>query len=87
MPSFVTPTDAHAVGPETRPAVTAELLDVGAVAALLGCSKRTVYRLSDGGRMPRPVKLGQLVRWRRAAVLEWIDGGCQPVRVTKGAAR
>lgn len=79
--------DGRTVGPELRPALAAELLDVGAVAGLLGCSKRTVYRLSDGGRMPRPVKLGQLVRWRRAEVLAWIAGGCEPVRSAKGAAR
>lgn len=68
--------DGRAVGSDTRPAVAAELLDVGAVAAMLGCSKRTVYRLSDGNRMPRPLKLGQLVRWRRADVLAWIAEGC-----------
>lgn len=77
--------NGRTVGPDARGAVVAELLDVGAVAALLGCSKRTVYRLSDGGRMPRPMKLGQLVRWRRGEVLEWIAGGCEPVRSTKGA--
>ncbi len=80
-------TDGRTVGPELRLALAAELLDVGAVAALLGCSKRTVYRLSDGGRMPRPVKLGQLVRWRRAEVRAWIAGGCGPVRAGRVAGR
>ena len=47
----------------------AELLDVRAVAGLLDCSARHVYRLSDSGKMPRPVKLGQLVRWRRAELM------------------
>ncbi|HEX2972658.1 MAG TPA: helix-turn-helix domain-containing protein [Tepidisphaeraceae bacterium] len=58
----------------------AELLDVQAVATLLDCSSRHVYRLSDAGRMPRPVKLGALVRWNRATVLEWINAGCPEVR-------
>ena len=50
-----------------RPVVNAELLDVRAVAALLGgCSVRHIYRLVDGGRMPRPLKLRSLLRWRRA---------------------
>jgi len=79
--------DGRTVAPELRPALAAELLDVGAVAGLLGCSKRTIYRLSDGGRMPRPVKLGQLVRWRRAEVLAWIAGGCEPVRAARVAGR
>lgn len=60
----------------------AELLDVGAVAAMLGCGRRHVYRLADSGRMPRPVKLGVLVRWRRAEVLAWIEGGCKPPAAT-----
>ena len=54
----------------------AALLDVGAVASLLSCSVRHVYRLADSGRMPRPVKLGALVRWPRAVVEGWIADGC-----------
>jgi len=78
-----TTTRGRIVGPERAP----ELLDVGAVAALLGCSKRHIYRLSDAGRMPRPLKVGALVRWRRADVLHWIDDDCRPVRTARGAAR
>ena len=69
-------TDGRTVGPERAPA---ELLDVQAVAALLHCSPRHVYRLADAGRMPRPMKLGALVRWRRSELQVWIDGGCEPV--------
>jgi excisionase family DNA binding protein len=58
----------------------AQLLDVQAVARLLGCSTRNVYRLAGAGRMPAPVKLGALVRWRRQALEEWVAGGCRPVR-------
>jgi excisionase family DNA binding protein len=65
--------------PSPEPSV-AQLLDVRAVAALLDCSPRHVYRLADAGRMPSPVRIGALVRWRRAEVQEWIDGGCRPVR-------
>jgi len=54
----------------------AELLNVRGVAALLDCSTRHVYRLADGGRIPRPVKLGSLVRWRRAELDAWIKAGC-----------
>lgn len=65
---------------------SAKLLDVQAVAEMLGCSPRHVYRLSDAGRMPSPVKLGALVRWSASAIREWIDGGCKPVRIVKGGA-
>ena len=61
------------------------MLDVQDVAGLLTCSSRHVYRLSDSGRMPRPVKLGALVRWRRAELEKWISDGCPLCR--KGGAR
>lgn len=56
------------------------LLDVRAVAQLLDCSTRHVYRLADAGRMPAPVRLGSLVRWRRADLDAWLAGGCKPCR-------
>jgi excisionase family DNA binding protein len=58
----------------------AQLLDVRAVAALLDCSTRHVYRLSDAGRMPPPVRLGALVRWRRQDIDGWLADGCKPCR-------
>ena len=65
----------------------AALLDVNGLAALLNCGARTVYRLADAGRLPRPVKLGALVRWRRAEIDEWLAAGCPPVRNVKGGRR
>ncbi len=64
-----------------------QLLDVQSLAAMLGCSPRHCYRLADGGRMPRPLKLGALVRWRTAEIREWIAAGCPSVRAAKGGAR
>jgi len=64
-----------------------ELLDVKAVGKLLTCSQRTVYRLADAGKMPRPVRLGSLVRWDRETLLAWIRDGCKPVRRATGARR
>ena len=56
------------------------LIDVRQTSILLGCSSRHVYRLSDAGRMPRPVKLGALVRWSKSAIEEWIAAGCPSCR-------
>jgi len=61
----------------------AELLSVDDVATLLRCSPRHIYRLADRGHMPRPVKLGALVRWSRRSVLEWVYDGCRPRRSVK----
>lgn len=62
------------------PPAPPELLNVGAVAALLDCSPRHVYRLADAGRMPPPVRLGSLVRWQRTAITAWVADGCRPIR-------
>ncbi|GMV83727.1 MAG: hypothetical protein AMXMBFR7_49110 [Planctomycetota bacterium] len=67
------------------PPVQAELLSVQAVAGLLGCSWRHVYRMADTGRMPAPVKLGALSRWRRVEILAWIAAGCPSERLKGGA--
>ncbi len=72
---------------QDAPTVESAMLDVEQVAAMLRCSTRHVYRLSDGGRMPRPLKLGQLRRWRRAELTGWLDAGCPAVRTARGAAR
>jgi len=74
-------TDSRDSRAETLPA----LLDVEQVAGLLNCSVRHVYRLCDGGKMPKPTKLGALNRWRRDVILQWIDAGCP--RVERRAIR
>lgn len=61
------------------PAEDVRLLNVNAVAQFLSCSTRHVYRLADSGRMPRPRKLGVLVRWDRIELEKWLADGC-PVR-------
>ena len=65
--------------PAPEPAA-AQLLDVRAVAALLGCSVRHVYRLADRGAMPPAVRLGALVRWRRQDLEDWLAHGCPSCR-------
>ena len=69
--------------PEALEPSLAKLLDVRAVAKMLDCSVRHVYRLSDAGRMPAPVRLGTLVRWKATgsgSIGEWLDAGCPSVR-------
>jgi excisionase family DNA binding protein len=56
------------------------MLDMQAVAEMLACSVRHVYRMADAGRMPAPVKLGALVRWDRGTLTKWVTDGCPPVR-------
>ena len=70
--------------PETTatlpPPEEVRLLDVNAVAQLLSCSTRHVYRLADSGQMPRPRKLGALVRWDRNDLEKWLADDCPTCR-------
>ncbi len=49
------------------------LLDAREVAALLGVHERSVRRWSMTGAFVRPVRLGRLYRWPRAAVERWLE--------------
>lgn len=84
MTGKATQTENKLIGDGEGP--SAELLNVKRVAALLGISSRQVYRLADCGKIPRPVRLGSLVRWRRAELADWLSAGC-PGRSTQAAAR
>ena len=64
----------------TPPTESAKLLDVRSISKILSCSTRHIYRLSDAGRMPAPVKLGSLVRWPRTSIEDWIAAGCPRCR-------
>ena len=52
------------------------LIPVGDVAAMLGVSRRTVWRLADAGKLPPPLRIGGSLRWRLADVQQWIANGC-----------
>ena len=61
----------QSTAPSPEPAL---LLDVAAVAQLLGVSPRHVWRLADSGEFPKPVALGlKLKRWPRSVVLSWVE--------------
>ncbi|MEQ1735518.1 MAG: helix-turn-helix domain-containing protein [Rhodoglobus sp.] len=66
-------------GTERAATVAAELLSVQQVCDLLQCSERHVYRLASDHQLPAPVRLGALVRWRRAVLDQWIADGCPAV--------
>jgi excisionase family DNA binding protein len=71
----------------TPTASTTVMLDVADVAEMLHCSRRHIYRLSDSGRMPPPIRLGALVRLYRDMLMRLIVDGCPPVRRAGRPAR
>ncbi len=85
MTDRATKIDNKSIGDGERPPT--ELLDVKMVAAALGISSRQVYRLADCGKIPRPVRLGALVRWRRAELTDWISAGCKAVTTAREVRR
>ena len=61
--------------------LAAAMVDVKGVAAeYLDCSTQHVRRLADSGKMPRPVRVGSLLRWRRTDIENWIAAGCPSCR-------
>jgi predicted DNA-binding transcriptional regulator AlpA len=76
---------APPVAPPAQPVIvektppSEKLLDAKAIAKMLGLSVRTIWRLSDGGQMPKPVRLGSAVRWKTDEINRWIESGCPKV--------
>ena len=56
-----------------------QLLTAQDVAEMLDIGRSTLYRLKSSGKVPRPVKIGGSVRWRRAEIKAWIEAGCPPL--------
>jgi len=62
------------------------LLTVADVAALLGVSPRSVWRMVQTGECPAPLRLRGCTRWRRAEVERWIAAGCPAAAIRRDAA-
>ena len=62
------------------------LVDVKEAARMCSISASMLYKLNVAGVLPKPIKLGKLLRWKRQDILEWIDQGCptgKPKRTRK----
>lgn len=46
------------------------------VGRLLGVSLRQIWRLNSTGKLPKPVRLGGSVRWRRDEIIAFLEAGC-----------
>ena len=46
------------------------------LSAMLGVSLRQIWRLNSTGRLPKPVRLGGSVKWRRDEILAWLGQNC-----------
>ena len=52
------------------------MMSADEIATCLGISSRTVWRLKAKGDLPKALKIGRAVRWKKSDILEWIEQGC-----------
>ena len=46
------------------------------VAKMLNVSARHVSSLQVTGRMPKPIRIGRVVRWSHDEIKAWVEAGC-----------
>lgn len=75
MPGFaaITANERDAAG---GPTARQLLIGTSALATMLSCSTKTIYRLADRGAIPSPVRIGNMLRWHRPQIEQWIADGC-----------
>ncbi len=56
------------------------LVDAKEAARLCSISESMLYKLNAAGKIPAPVRIGSLLRWKRRELLEWIEAGCPCIR-------
>ena len=69
---------AQSDNPRLRASRVADYVSVATLAARLDCSKTTIHGYVRRGILPRPIRIGELVRWRWVDVekhIESLEGG------------
>ncbi|MDX2199399.1 MAG: helix-turn-helix domain-containing protein [Phycisphaerae bacterium] len=62
-------------------------LTIEELARELRCSPRHVRRMVERGELPEPKRVGKLLRWPRAELVDWLAGGHASRRNGDGGAR
>lgn len=55
------------------------LIDTRAATKLLNVSARTIWQMTHTGKMPKPIKIGRLVRWSYEELQAWVKAGGPPM--------
>ncbi len=63
------------VPPDTQPL----LIDVKELSRLTSLSRRTIWRLVSGRRMPSPLKIGGRRLWTYESIVRWTQEGCPQI--------
>jgi predicted DNA-binding transcriptional regulator AlpA len=59
-----------------RPSATDERVTVPYISLLANKSGETVRKWARDGLMPRPIKVGRDLTWRKVEIDEWMASGC-----------
>jgi predicted DNA-binding transcriptional regulator AlpA len=54
------------------------VLSAADLARDLRVSVKTIWRLDASGKIPRPIRVGRLLRWDRGEIVRWIAAGGPP---------
>jgi excisionase family DNA binding protein len=54
------------------------LIDTSAARKLLNVSARTIWTMTQTGKMPKPIRVGRLVRWSYEELQAWVKAGGPP---------
>jgi predicted DNA-binding transcriptional regulator AlpA len=64
--------------PEPDPKRQRATFNAVELAAYLGVSRATVWRLHASGKLPSPLRLNRAVRWDHWTIDEWLAAGAPP---------
>ncbi len=57
------------------------LVTASELAKLLGVSVRQIWRMNSAGKIPKPIRMGNCVRWMIKEIEAWLEAGV-PDRVS-----
>jgi len=52
------------------------LTDVRGLATMINRSERTIHRLNDSGKIPKPLRINRGLLWRKSDILLWLENDC-----------
>lgn len=66
-------------GGRTPPDDPGLLIDTRQACKLLKVSPRTLWRMYNSGEMPKPIRIGRVVRWSYEELRAWVNSGAPPM--------
>ena len=68
--------DNHKSRMKKENGVKALLTDVHGFATMINRSARTIHRLNDAGKIPKPLRINRGLLWRKSDIFLWLENDC-----------